>query len=145
MKNKHLFLFPLSVLLFSFFIFTSSCKKEPGAGGNSSIKGNVSVRQYNASTGSFDKTLTGADEDVYIIYGDEVGYGDRLRSDYEGDFEFKYLRRGKYKVYLYSIDSAAYLGPPVNINAPRIAVIKEIEVTDKKQTVDAGTIIILKD
>lgn len=137
MKNK--------ILFFSFFFFLFSCKKEPGEGGNSSIKGKVSVKMYNSSTGSFDKTLIGADEEVYIIYGEEVSYGDRIRTDYEGDFEFKYLRKGKYKVYLYSIDSVAYLGPPVNFNAPKVAVVKELEITGKKQTVDAGTITILKD
>ena len=126
-------------------LFFSSCKKEPGSGGNSSIKGNVSVMQLNASTGFFDKNLIGADEDIYIIYGNETSYGDRIKTDYEGDFEFKYLRKGKYKVYIYSIDSVVYIGPPVNPGAPKVAVLKEIEVTDKKQTIDAGIITILKD
>ncbi|GIV27414.1 MAG: hypothetical protein KatS3mg027_1228 [Bacteroidia bacterium] len=83
-------------------------KKPPGKGGNSSIKGKVTLRKYNASTQTFSLIYPAKDVDVYIIYGNELSYGDRIRTDYEGDFEFKYLRKGDYTIYVYSIDTVAY-------------------------------------
>lgn len=143
MKNKKLFIV-CCLLSIVYCLFLSSCKKESGSGGNSSIKGKIWVRQYVLNFSSLDEEYAGADEEVYIIYGDETSYGDRIRSDYEGDFEFKYLRKGSYKIYVYSEDSAAIVEPPIHPYAPKIAIIKEVEITDKKQTVDAGTFTILK-
>lgn len=119
-----------------------SCKKPPGPGGNSSIKGKVTMYFYDASTNTFSKKYPAADVDVYIIYGNETSYGDRIRTDYEGDFEFKYLRKGDYTVYVYSTDTVAYKGPPANPKAPKIAVTKSVTISKKKQTVDIGEIII---
>lgn len=138
--------FILIIGLFFFFLFLSilSCKKEAGEGGNSSIKGKVWVRKHDAGFTTVLNQYPGADEDVYIIYGTEAGVSDRVRTDYEGEFEFRYLRKGNYKVYVYSEDSAAIVGPPSNPTAPDMAVVKEINITDKKQTVDAGTFIILR-
>ena len=49
--------------------------------------------------------FAGADEDVYIIYGDDVSYGNKTKSGPDGTFEFKYLRPGDYKVYVASKDT----------------------------------------
>lgn len=132
------------ILLFLFLSYILSCKKEAGEGGNSSIKGKVWVRKHDPGFTTVLNQYPGADEDVYIIYGNQVGVNDRIRTDYEGEFEFKYLRKGNYKIYVYSKDSASIVGPPSNPTAPDIAVVKEITITDKKQTVDAGIFVILK-
>ena len=126
-------------------LFMAACKKEAGEGGTSSIKGNVWARFHDKNAGyNVINSYKGTDIDVYIVYGDEVSYGDRIKTDYEGDFEFKYLRNGKYKVYVYSEDSAAIVATnPLNLNAPLKAVIAEVEVSGKKTTVDAGTLTIL--
>ncbi|GAB4201940.1 MAG: hypothetical protein Fur0023_07130 [Bacteroidia bacterium] len=125
-----------------FIIIAFACKKPPGPGGNSSIKGKVTMYFYDASTNTFSKKYPAADIDVYIIYGNETSYGDRIRTDYEGDFEFKYLRKGSYTIYVYSTDTVAYKGPPANPKAPKIAITKNITISKNKQTVDAGEIII---
>lgn len=122
----------------------TSCKKQAGIGGTSSIKGNLLVRQYDLSFSSFDEEYPGADEDVFIIYGDNITYADRIRSSYDGAFEFKYLRQGQYKIYVYSQDSAAIVGPPANPNAPKKAIVVEVEISGNRQAVDLGTITILK-
>lgn len=122
----------------------SSCKKEAGEGGNSSINGKIWTRKHDAGFTSVLNQYPGADEDVYIIYGEQSGASDRVKTDYEGKFEFKYLRKGSYKIYIYSEDSAAIVGPPSNPTAPDVAIVKEITITGKKQSVDAGTIVILK-
>lgn len=140
MKNKQVIIISITALL---IIFILSCKKEPGSGGNSSIKGKVWVKQYDLTFENILRQFNGADVDVYIIYGDEVSYGDRVKSDYEGDFEFKYLRKGSYKIYAYSKDSAeAWAGGSVKTDLPPKAIVKDVMVTDKKQTVDVETITI---
>ena len=121
---------------------SSSCKKPAGQGGNSSIKGMVHVTNYNSNFTVVNAVYPGADVDVYIIYGDDITYGDKLKAGPDGVFEFKYLRPGKYRVYAYSKDKDAFLAG--NYNAPDKAVFLDAEITKKKQTVDAGTIEIIK-
>lgn len=128
--------------LFIILILTFSCKKPPGPGGSSSIIGKVTMYFYDASTNTFSKKYPAADVEVYIIYGNEVSYGDRIRTDYEGDFEFKYLRKGDYTIYVYSTDTLAFKGPPSNPKAPKIAVKKTVTISKNKQTVNAGELII---
>ncbi len=121
--------------LISLSLFTWGCEKGPGEGGSSSIKGNVHVTDYNATFLIVQGEYPGIDEDVYIIYGDDISYGDRIRSGPDGRFEFKYLREGKYTVYTYSEDTS-FSGTAV------VAV--SVEIKDKNKTVDAGTLNIKK-
>jgi hypothetical protein len=134
------------ILIFPIFfgVSFSSCKKEPGEGGTSSIKGKVWVRKHDPGFTTVLNQYAGADEDVYIIYGEQIGVSDRVRTDYQGNFEFRFLRKGNYKIYVYSKDSAAIVGPPSNPTAPNMAIVKDVSITAKKQTVDVGTIVILK-
>lgn len=123
--------------LVAFLLIFSSCKKGPGEGGNSSVTGYVHVTEYHFNfltvTGDYD----GADEDVYIIYGDEMSYGDHLKTGPDGKFEFKYLREGSYKVYVYTDDSAAVSG--------KSSIIKTVEINGKGQRIDSGTFEVKKD
>jgi len=126
----------LSSLLFMFLF--NACKKDEGLGGTSTITGKVLVRQYNANFTVKTEQYYAADEDVFIIYGDEDVYGDKVTTNYDGTFQFEYLREGNYKVFAYSEDSAAY---PTQHEIP---VIKNIKIDGKNKTVSAGTIVILK-
>lgn len=120
------------------FVIIYSCKKPAGEGGNSSIKGTVWVTNYNSNFTVVNAEYAGADKDVYIIYGDESTYGDKTKAGPDGVFEFKYLRPGKYKIYVYSDDKEAFLAG--NYEAPPKAVFAEGEIKKKKSTVDVGTI-----
>lgn len=126
---------------------TIACKKPAGEGGTSTIRGNIYVKNYNSNFSTLLGQYPGADVDVYIIYGNDATYGERTRSGPDGVFEFKYLRKGNYKVYAYSNDSVATVGPPYsmtnpNVNAPDMAVFKSGEIKKKKETVDLGTFLI---
>lgn len=121
------------------------CKKAPGEGGNSSIRGRIYMLKYDGNTNTFSKKYPAADIEVYIIYGSDYSYGDRVRTDYEGDFEFKHLNKGDYKIYFYSTDTAAFIGPPSNPKAPKIPVIKEVKITKKKQIVNVGELYMADD
>ena len=78
-----------------------SCKKPAGKGGKVSIKGSILVEDWNSGFTVKNGEYPGHDEDVYIIYGDDVSYSDKTKSNYNGEYEFKYLRKGKYKIYVY--------------------------------------------
>ena len=114
----------------------SSCKKEEGEGGKASVTGKVWIKRYDITGTVLVGQYAAAYENVYIIYGDNATYGDKVETNPDGIFEFKYLRSGKYKVYAYSEGGS--------ISTNRQAVIKDVEISDKKQTVDAGTIEIVK-
>lgn len=83
------------------FVF-SSCEKLPGEGGTSIIYGKVYASDYNNS-GELQGEFYIADEDVFIIYGDEDNYyDDSYKTSFDGSFRFQYLRKGTYTVFVYS-------------------------------------------
>ncbi len=93
---KHLLaLLPLLML--------GSCEKEPGKGGNSVISGRVLVKNFPLYQQS-----PSADQDVFIIYGDDDNaMDDRTRTSFDGSYKFEFLRKGKYRVFVYSEDTTA--------------------------------------
>lgn len=117
---------------FLFFTFVYSCKKKAGDGGKASIHGSVKVKRYNPFGTIAIGEYPGAYENVYIIYGDDVTYGDKTETNPDGKYEFKYLREGKYKIYVYSKDSTG------DYSKPKFAVQKDVEIKSKKASVDAG-------
>ena len=125
MKTK-LILGVACMLLTSLF----SCKKTAGSGGKAGIKGKVWVEDWNTSYTIKNGEYAGVDLDVYIIYGDDVSYGDRTKTSYTGEFEFKYLRKGKYKVYVYSKDNT------LQSISGKISIVKDVEITNNKQNVE---------
>jgi len=108
-----------------------SCSKEAGDGGNSTIYGKLIAYNYNAEFTELRGIYPAADEDVYLIYGGDRSYSQRVRSNYDGIYEFKYLRPGDYTVYVYSKDSTLTLVSGI------YAVIQKVKIDDKKQTVEA--------
>lgn len=125
-------------LILTFLISFTSCSKEEGEGGNSSIYGKVIVHDYNSSYTQLNGIYDGADEEVYIIYGDDLSYSERIRTNYNGVFEFKYLRPGNYTIFVYSEDST------LTLPSGKYAVLREVEITGNRQTVRADDIIIFK-
>lgn len=126
----------LSVIVVLIAISGTACKKEAGEGGNSSIYGQIWVRDYNINFSWLNGEYPGYDEDVYIIYGNELTYGDRTRSGPDGMFEFKYLRKGNYRIYVYSADST------MNSVSGDTVFYRDVTISSKKERVDAGRIII---
>ncbi len=107
----------------------SSCTKEPGTGGKSTIYGKVYVKEYNSTFTVLKDEYYGPDIWVYIIYGDDRDYGDRIKTNYDGTYEFKYLRPGTYHVYTYSKDSTLQ-------TEADIAIIRDVEIPNNKQDIE---------
>jgi hypothetical protein len=124
--NKKLTVF--LVILFSAVTF--SCSKEAGEGGNSTIYGKIIAHNYNAEFTNLKGIYPAADEDVYIIYGEDRSYSERVRSNYDGIYEFKYLRPGDYTIYAYSKDST------LTMASEMYAVIRKVKIDDNRQTVE---------
>ena len=122
-----------TLLLGAMMLF--SCRKTEGKGGKLSVSGTVVARYYDDNYKTYTGTELAADEDVYIIYGDQVGYGDKTKTDYQGRFEFKYLRSGNYKVYVYSKDTTQ------STPSGEFAVVKDVSLSGD---VDLGQITIAK-
>lgn len=130
-----------------FFIFlsglvglTSSCNKAAGEGGTSVIKGKIYVQNYNSSGTAITAEYFGQDVEVYIIYGTESNYfNDRIRTSYDGSFEFPYLAKGKYRIFVYEQCFNTEDDPcPSGMRE----VIVETSIAKNKSIVDVGTITI---
>ncbi|MDZ4665117.1 MAG: hypothetical protein SGJ15_09595 [Bacteroidota bacterium] len=128
-------------------VIIASCKKPAGEGGRATIKGRIWVENYNTlgpyPGGSYTLKgeFAGADEDVYIIYGDDVSYGNKVKSGPDGIFEFKYLRKGDYKIYVESKDTtrASYFyGSGIK------TVDVSVTISDKKEVVETEDLVIYK-
>ena len=116
--------------------FLVACDKPEGEGGNCTIKGMAWIEDWNGSYTQLLAEYPAADAEVYIIYGNETAVGDRIRANFNGAFEFKYLRKGKYKVYVYSKDKT--LQSP----SGQVAVVKEIEIKNDGDTFNTDTLVI---
>ena len=131
MKKTYFIVSICLTLLFA----VSSCKKDPGSGGTSSIYGKVLAKNYNSTFTVLQEQYYAQDVDVYIIYGDDKSYSDRVRTSYDGTYEFKYLRKGIYHIYAYSKDST------LQTNA-MIPVIRDVEINKNQQENEASEIMI---
>lgn len=124
---------------FPFFIFVIvgvlfACKKEPGEGGRASIKGKVKMID---TIGGNQGEYFLPNEDVFIIYGDADDiYDDDTKTNYDGSFQFKNLRKGSYRVFAYTNDASSPSGV-----AP---VIKSVEISSNKEEVEVETIVVYK-
>ena len=67
----------------------SGCNGLPGDGGTSTITGKVFVERYNES-GTLYQQYYGAEERVYIIYGDGTSFDDETKTSYDGTFQFPF-------------------------------------------------------
>jgi len=131
-KMKNIFLLVLIGLIIT------SCTKEEGEGGSGTIKGFVYEYKLNI-LGDTISRYAAADQDVFIIYGNEdTFYDDNIKTSYDGSFVFPYLQKGKYTVLVYE-DC-----PTSDCPSGKKEILRTIEITKKKQTVDLDTIDIRK-
>ena len=131
MKN---ILFALSIVS----ILLVSCSKEEGEGGRASIKGQVYAKDYNESFSQLLNEYYAPEEDVYIIYGDNENYDDRVKTGPNGTFEFKHLRKGKYTIYVYTKDSTFTIPSGVE------AIYQDVEIVNKEEVVETPLFNIIK-
>ncbi len=119
-------------------LITASCSQEEGFGGTSSVTGKVYVYNYNAELTNLIDMHYGMDEDVFIVFGDDIVYGEKTSTHYDGTYRFENLRKGTYTVYSYSEDTTGtYAGGtfPVKLT---------FEITENGQEVILDDLIIVQ-
>jgi hypothetical protein len=96
------------IIPFLFLFFISSCQKDAGEGGTSTIQGSVYKisTYYNVLTQQNDTVYYQLDsgEDIYIIYSEDENdfYDDNIETNWNGQYRFDYLRKGDYTVFIYA-------------------------------------------
>ncbi|NBU89857.1 MAG: hypothetical protein EBS12_00210 [Flavobacteriia bacterium] len=124
------------LLIFIIGIALTSCTKKEGQGGSATIKGFVYEYKQNLLGDTISRYVA-ADQDVSIIYGDDhTFYDDNIKTSYDGSFEFPYLHKGKYIVFVYEDCSTCLSG--------KKEILHTIEITKKNQVIDLDTIDIRK-
>lgn len=124
--------YTIQILLVCTLLLTA-CSKEPGVGGNATITGKVFTKHYNSTFTVLISSYYDADAYVYIQYGDDINYSDRIKTNYDGEYAFEFLYPGEYTIYTYSIDSAAIVnGLP---DPPDSAMIQHVTVLDNKEII----------
>jgi hypothetical protein len=117
-------------------LFLISCSKFEGEGGSATIKGVIREQKYN-SLGNVIAEYPIGDQDVYIIYGNgNTFYDDDIKTSYDGSFQFRYLKKGSYKIFVYEDCSTCPSG--------KKEIIVPVEITKNNQTVTLDTINIKK-
>ena len=126
--------FPLIIIVLLF----TSCSKTEGTGGLATIYGKVNVLDYNSDFTILKDDYYAADEDVFIVYGDDSIYSDKFKTDYTGTFRFQNLRKGKYTVYALSKDSTGLA------ESGYIPVKEEITISERKEIYETEDLVILR-
>lgn len=108
--------------------------------GTAAIKGRVKEIDYVDGSAwpnlVIEKTYYATEQEIYLTYGSHTYYDERIRSQFDGSFEFRGLIPGDYLVFLYSDD--------VTGESEKVALKFEISITGLEQVVDLGEIVIEK-
>ena len=126
------------LFLIAFIVCLASCKKPAGPGGQATVKGKVYAYDYDntytylVSKGYFPGIK------VYIVYGTGNTIGNSVVTSTDGSFEFRYLNKGHYKVFVNSVDTTY----KIKGNDSEKAVIKEFDIKDAKKKVTLDDIVI---
>lgn len=98
---KRIAVFVMGLALLSLTLF--SCNNKAGEGGTGTVQGYVKLIHHPDDNYQLEAdTLDAAKTDVFIVYGNEVFYGDDVETDPEGFYQFNYLTPGEYTVFAYS-------------------------------------------
>ena len=136
MKKFIWLFFCLTVLVLLF----NSCKKTPGQGGNAQIKGKVWTEDWDDPFFTYiSHEYPSANQTVYLYFGDDTSPGTSVKTNDTGEFEFKYLRKGDYKVVVWSKAKQN----SSNLNDPKtIAVEAKVTLAKRRDVKDVGTLTI---
>ena len=108
--------------------------------GNAQIKGTVYIINYlNSSVYPnliVKDTTLAQEQEIYITYGNHEYYDDRIRTQYDGTFEFNNLIKGNYEVFLYSED--------ISGGTEDIVIMHEVIIDNENQIINLGDIYIEK-
>ncbi len=135
LRSNFLLKISLPTLIIGLVVVFSGCDPLPGDGGTSSISGKIFIESYNES-GILYQQYYGAEERVYIIYGDGTTFDDETKTSYDGTFQFPFLRQGTYTIFSYS--------DCLTCDGFTEVVLQTVEITDNHQDVTTSDLVIEK-
>jgi hypothetical protein len=132
--------FSILSLLFAFFMLFNSCKKTAGQGGNAQITGKIWVQDWDDPYFTYIlHEYPGANVTVNLYFEDDLSPGATEKTNDQGEFQFKFLRKGNYKVSVYS----KIKQDPLNVNSPKVEAIEsKLTLNKRKEISDIGTLTI---
>lgn len=130
------------LFLFATAGMVASCAKEPGIGGEAMISGKVHAMHYNSTFTVLLSEYDVPDTYVYLVFGNDINYGTRIKTNYDGEYAFEFLYPGDYTIYTYSIDSAAIVNGAVD--PPDSAMVQTITIADKNANITLDDFIVYK-
>ncbi len=121
-------------------LLLGACSKQPGEGGLAKVRGRVikEIRLVLTNPETATVSYPAPDEDIWIIYGNGVSPDDRERTNFDGEFQFRFLRPGDYTIYVYSRDTT---GQP-DTSPNRMPIIRTFTIDERREDVDLGDLII---
>ncbi|MEO8088275.1 MAG: hypothetical protein ABI763_15750 [Bacteroidota bacterium] len=119
-------------------ILLYSCKKDEGEGGTSKITGKVIQEKWDNTFSLKINTYPLRSQDVFIIYGEGHNtYDNNYKTAFDGSYEFKFLQKGTYKLYVYTEDTTGLAATgTVDFSLPKIPIFATVEITKNNQTVN---------
>lgn len=117
-----------------------SCKKPAGPGGKANVKGKVYAYDFDNTQRYLLSKGYSPNERVFISYGNSNTIDNDIRTSADGSFEFRFLNKGHYKVFVNSLDTSI----KVKGNDTEKAVMQEFDITGAEQTVTLPDFIINK-
>jgi hypothetical protein len=114
-----------------------SCKKTPGQGGNARIRGKVWVKKYDPFFTILQHEYYGPNVNVIMTFGEDTSPDLTVQTNSSGEFEFQYIRKGKYKITVYSQVFRDSIHPSGSVPIENI-----VNITKQKEIVDIGTLTI---
>lgn len=121
----------LAILLASIVVLSWGCKKEPGEGGKAEIRGTVLRQNVNAVGNPIGEPYPYQDTRVYIVYGDHDFQDDDVRTGPDGQYVFRWLRKGDYTVYTFG---------ECNCPGNSVAISHKVSIDGKKDVITVPTI-----
>jgi hypothetical protein len=115
-----------------FVLLPMSCEKSEGLGGTGSIAGTITEQFFNDDFSLLIHEQAAVDEEVFIVFGNNEELGARVRTNDRGQFRFKYLYPGNYRVFFVSEDPASVL----DLDREKVV---EVEL-DRGQEMDLGNL-----
>jgi len=82
----------------------------------------------------------GAGEKVYICYGNDNAVGNNVDTSTDGSFEFLYLNKGHYKIFVLSRDTSIHTAG----SSKTIPVEITVDISSRKQIINLSDIVINK-
>ncbi|MBC7695876.1 MAG: carboxypeptidase regulatory-like domain-containing protein [Burkholderiales bacterium] len=110
-----------------------SCKKTPGEGGNATIKGAFWDRNHDQFFTYVTGRYPAVNATVYLFFGEDSSPGTSVKTNSNGEFEFKYLRKGKYRVVAYSKQIQSTSSTPKEFPVETI-----LNISKRKEVKDIG-------